>query len=282
MLRRSLVATTLFLCAAASARAQVTIDFNGDASSLTDNFTQVLTGNNTPTSSLTWGAAVGSDASGGVSITDDITAIYTPLVIDATSLSSSFTMSIVFMTPASVASNPGANAVAMLGLSGANNTGFGGTGSNVFLGTRVRHASSGNKYYLQMQTRTAAGTLTQTPASDGAATSTITLSASTWYRLVLDLSTGSAANTFDYTASIFNLGGDGTGVPASISGATIAGTMTNADLAADQTAFAAFRGVSGQHIVALDNFSVIPEPSSFAALAGVVGLGVAASRRCRA
>lgn len=230
------------------------VDFSGGSSDLTECFTQVLTNNNSTSSSpFAWNPTVGTGETGGITVSGaDITAIYHCTTLDTASLlNARVVMSVDFKTPSSI-SNPFLNAVAMLGFTGARDTGFGNVAGNVFLGARVRHNNKGNTTFLQVQTRRANGGLVSAPADS--APGTITLAASTWYRL--ELSRTGAPGTFGYTAKIYSLGTDGADAPAIISDATITGAIANPDLAKDTPAFASFRGVGGQSIVAMDNISV--------------------------
>jgi hypothetical protein len=252
----SLAGSVLIFCSPSSTRADsiANVDFNGSSSDLTGNFNQVLTGNNgTPSAPYTWSATAGVAGAGGVIVpSSDVTAIHTPAVIDATSLGNPpLTLTVDFKTPSSL-SNSAVNAVAMVGLTAGTASGFGNVSGNVYLGVRVRH-TTGNATFLQAQTRTLSGSLVTIPSDS--APNTISLAANTWYRLKLELSLSGVANTFAYTAELSTLGATGTDAPVLLPGASISGTIANADLAGDSTAYAAFRGMGPQIVAAMDNFT---------------------------
>ncbi len=149
---------------------------------------------------------------------------------------------------------------------------FGGGGSSVW--GQVRQDSSGSPFLRLFQHQTQVG-------SNSA---TFTLSNALWYELETTM-TLTSATLGDISVSLYSRGTDGTAARTlvqSISATSV--TIGNSGFN-QSTFFAGFGGGnnSGTNIAAFDNFSVtaIPEPSAFAALAGLGALGFASSRRRR-
>jgi hypothetical protein len=113
------------------------------------------------------------------------------------------------------------------------------------------------------------------------ATVGVSLTSGNWYQISLNITEG-AGNDFNLSASVFNASSSGV-VGSLVASHSI--VITNAAAAADTTGFAGFRltGNIPPSILArnFDNFSAIPEPSTYAALAGAVALGLVALRRRR-
>jgi hypothetical protein len=229
-------------------------------------------------------ATAGTGSSGGVIHAvaappqEDTTAIYTSQSFDLTT-NVMHTATIDFMT-GTVPIGGSANAMAMLGFSANNNTGFYSNAADSFVGGRVRH-QSGALNGLQSQTKIATGTAISAPANGSVAN--IAFISSNWYRLSLSVTRdGNVANQFAYSMTLTDIGPTGTSAPAAVTNGTLAGTFLNADLYSDMTAYAGFRGVpsvTGGN-VAFDNFTVIavPEPAG-ALLLGLGALGLCARPR---
>lgn len=230
-------------------------------------------------------ATAGTGGSGGVIHAaaappqEDTTAIYTPQSFDLTT-GAMHTATVDFLT-GTVPIGGSANAMAMLGFSANNNTGFYSNAADSFVGGRVRH-QSGALNGLQSQTKIATGTAISAPANGSVAN--IAFVSNNWYRLSLSVTRdGNVANQFAYSLTLTDIGPTGTSAPAAVTNGTLAGTFLNADLYSDTTAFAGFRGVpsvTGGN-VAFDNFTavaIVPEPAG-ALLLGLGSLGLLARRR---
>jgi hypothetical protein len=134
-----------------------------------------------------------------------------------------------------------------------------------------------NTGQLTIQTRVS-GT-GSTPATGSL--SSFALTNGNWYYLTSTLTRTGTANQFSFTTSISNASSDGT--VGTLIDSIAATTLTSAALYADASLYAGFRGFASNGLGAVDNFAIsqIPEPSAFAALAGLGVLGLAASRRRR-
>lgn len=114
-------------------------------------------------------------------------------------------------------------------------------------------------------------------------TNALTLTTNSWYFLQYSVERATTTDTFTATVSLFN--SSTTGVVGTLVD-SISATFTNTGMWSDTQVFAALR--ENTSILNLDNFSLtqgisssIPEPSSFAALAGLCVLGAVAVRRTR-
>jgi hypothetical protein len=155
------------------------------------------------------------------------------------------------------------------------------TGSNFFSGGgsgvwgQMRQDSTGNPFLRLYQQNNLVGS----PSAS------FTLTSGNWYELETRFSLTNATTAATLGVYLYDRGTDGTDARTlveSISATNV--TITNSGFSGADL-FAGFGGGndSGSPIAAFDNFAVtaIPEPSSFAALAGVLALGLVALRRRR-
>ena len=285
LFRKSLLLSLgLSLAAIVSQVAQATIVQFESASDLAD-FNQ-LTAADGVSVDFIHSATAGTGGSGGLEHTatlpEDTTAVYSPASFDLTT-GVMHTVSIDFKTGTVTGGSfsGSANAVAMVGFSANNNTGFYSNSADAFIGGRLRHrSSSGGADGLQTQTKIAGGSPASSPADGSLAD--ITFASDNWYRLGLSVTRDATPNQFSYSMTLEDIGPTGTSAPASLTNGALNGTFLNADLYSDTTAYAAFRGVPnvvGSN-VAFDNFTVspaIPEPAG-AVLIGIGLLGMLTRR----
>lgn len=100
-----------------------------------------------------------------------------------------------------------------------------------------------------------------------------------WYRLSLSL-VRTSGSLLTLTASIYDLGSDGTGTPTLVSGSTLSLDITNVALSADTSVYTGFRVDSNTAFTGGDNLLLVPEPGSFALLiTGVLFLLLGQRRR---
>ena len=268
--------STRYLVAAIAAAAffvsparAVLIDFDV-ASDYNTDFNEVLGG----VDSLSHSSATGVGGQAGrlnvlVGTTSDTTGVYTPSSFDLSS-GNTFTLSIFFLIPNPIGGSAEITA-AQIGFVETTSTGFLGSGSFSYVSARVRSSATGSTYYMQGQS-----------AQNGSATnynttSAFTLTAGNWYQLTSEFTrNGSSVN---YSARVDDRGVNGNGTASLVQ--SISGTMAALDMSVDSTAFAALRsnGNANQKVVALDDFSVVPEPT--AGLLAFAGLGLLVARRRR-
>jgi|GEM_PF-2098357 PEP-CTERM putative exosortase interaction domain len=168
-------------------------------------------------------------------------------------------------------------------------------GNSIGFVTNLSSLEGGNGFVTVFRVRTQSGvsyadmrvfTITSEGALGGSAIATATLGAS-------DLATAFASGTFYKFQVEVNLGTPGTiefnGSILNSAGDSIIGTFSTLSAAyagSDQPTYVGLRlGTQGQTITTVDNFTLtaaIPEPSAFAALAGLATFGLAATRRRRA
>ncbi|MBC8039098.1 MAG: PEP-CTERM sorting domain-containing protein [Opitutaceae bacterium] len=101
-----------------------------------------------------------------------------------------------------------------------------------------------------------------------------------WYQFNLTVSKSATTNVFDLAGTIYEA--DSAGIVGSLF-SSYSSTATNAGLYTDTSVFASIRA-QGNGVGVIDNLVVsqgaaIPEPSTYAALAGLGVLGLAAARR---
>ncbi len=109
------------------------------------------------------------------------------------------------------------------------------------------------------------------------------LTSNDWYRLTLDITKSATVNQFGYNLTLFSIGSAGTSTPVIFNDGTnniqLTGTLTNSALYAAtdiQWAIDARDTASDTGLIALDNFNVVPEPST--AILAMFGLAALAAR----
>jgi hypothetical protein len=133
-------------------------------------------------------------------------------------------------------------------------------------------------------------TRTATPAGASAnaavaGSTNFTLVADTWYKFDATFTKG-ATDIWNFTASVSSYSANGTVFDSIVSTASGSFASQNGTYSAS-TLYGAvmYRSGLGPAIAQLDNYSIvttaIPEPSTFATLAGIAALGLVASRRRR-
>jgi hypothetical protein len=126
------------------------------------------------------------------------------------------------------------------------------------------------------------GATRTTLSSNGAGATFSSLAASTWYSFTVTLGRSAnvgTPNLFSYELDLRKLSDDSVVMTAT-------GGVTNASVANASQLYAGFINyvpalATTTAIVGADNFSAVPEPGSFAALAGLGALGFVAARRRR-
>lgn len=278
---RLLLGSALLAAAANLASAQVSLDFSASSQFNLTPTTGNFTASTGTTTQFTYSGTAGVGGGGGVSVSTDAGGVnYNHNTAYALSAGSTYTISTFFKTNAVVGTS--ANQVAGVGLVGTNVGEFG-TGSIQSIGLTLRapltNGSAGNSSTLQLAVANNPGTNANILQS-----TSFTAATNNWYKLSVSITKTATADTFSVSGSVEDWGAAGTSFSSSVR--SFSGqTVTNAGLYADADLFAGFfaRQTGGNpiQIAAVDNFSVIPEPSSFAAIAGLGMLGFAASRRRR-
>lgn len=251
----------------------------------TDNFiTDTLSGYTImggPSANVTWSATEGVGGGGGLVIAAGANPS-TSLIPTSTSFTlagtSSVTLSMMLRATAA-----GSGSRVYLGVSNQNNYAWG-------AGPATNSASIGgavNTGYQLTARRTTSSSVENigTPVTFDPA-----IEAPNWYKFTVTLTKPVSGVVWTFDSNFEDYGSDGTtpiGSLASITSysLTASGNGTGAALLSDAltSTFLNF-GVRNASFDRMDSFSVtaIPEPSSFAALAGIVGLGWVATRRRRA
>ncbi len=260
----------------ASAFAQVTIPYSNDFSSttLTNNGLFTLSGG-----TLNHTGAVGTTSS-------------TPVAFSSVQLSnganSSYTLSTSFRitsldSSSNAAAFTGDQTVAIAAF--ALNSSFTGTTDAtryILADWTILSSTAGNNGRLRLLevdgTNVVLGT-TGLADTNGASTGVVTLN--TFFTLRLNV-TNTAPNTYDLTLGLFDEIGNQVGTSASITGYVATAAPLGGYYSGVRARFPVPSQAGSPTTVQFDNFSVIPEPSAFAALAGLGALGFVASRRRRA
>lgn len=289
---QSLLALSAVAVLATSAHAQITgfnVNFDADATTYTDNFVR-FGDSEVGTTGLNWGASGGTNGGGGLVVTETSARniFYRPSpASDATSTfniaglgaTNTFSSSLDFRW-ADTSST--ALTVITAGFTPENASQTALTSSGALAGSIIRTNSSTVTLRMRNNNGTVANTFDFAQS---------TFTAGNWYRLSYDITKDAVENQFSYTVSLYSIGADGTSTPTALkvgeTEITIAGIVSNSSIYADEDAFFGYdiRG-GGTGISNVDNFVVsgaaIPEPSSFALLAGGLTLLVCAGKRRRA
>ncbi len=223
-------------------------------------------------------ATSGVGGSGGIDIlltgVADSTAIYKNISFNFASSGNALTIS-AFMKV--IAPTETGNREMQLGFVNNATSGFASNAGLAFTSLRFNPTAVGSVTFIpQWQTKTAAGALVNTTVSPN-----ITFVQNDWYLMSLTFANNGGGNIIG-TGFVADFGPSGTtaGTVTSITGAN----LTSADIAADATVFAAFRGFNRDGASTLDDFSAtttVPEPSTYALLTAGAGAIFMASRRRR-
>lgn len=261
------------------------VNFDSGSAAFSDNFTRFNDG--VLGAGLAWGAAVGTNGTGGLTVTETAARnlFYRPApASDATStfntsalpLGNVFSTSIDFKWADTSATS---TTLITAGFVPGNTSQTALTSAGALAGSIIRNGTS--TVTLRMRNGTTdAGSVTFNQSA---------LTAGDWYRLGYDITRSATTNTFTYTVSLFSIGANGLATQVLFNDGTkditIAGSVANSAIYGDANAFFAYDirgGATG--ISHVDNFTVgsaIPEPSAFAAFAGAVAMGAGVLRRRR-
>ncbi len=264
------------LVAALPVHAAILVDFDVSTDYTTD-FTEI----NTTSDSFTWSSSTGvGGTSGRVDVTQgattDSTALYNQSSFNLSD-GSPQTISLFFLIPPTIGGDALITA-AQVGFSEDLTQAFLSGGGQDYVSARVRSTTTGTNY-----------TLEGTYANNGAAanvnlTSAFTLTASTWYKLSATFTdTGSG---FTYSALVEDYGATGSTLVGAVSGASItsqAMNQTSLSDGSDVTAYAGFRanGNPNNKVLAVDNFGVVPEPTTNILMLCGLGLIIGSRRILR-
>lgn len=177
-------------------------------------------------------------------------------------------------------SNGNNRAVGQLGVVGDSALQFTSVADMYFVSTRLSTVSGTNDtWQLQVNSKSLL------PLNSGITTSPIgsnfTLTNGEWYRHELTINRSATADQFLLSGSLTSLGASGTTVGSVIASYSDV-SVTNALVYADSSVFGGFRS-RGTEGPKLDNFSisVVPEPSTYAAMLGLAAVALALLRRRR-
>ncbi|MCU0792542.1 MAG: PEP-CTERM sorting domain-containing protein [Opitutaceae bacterium] len=272
---RSIVFTALTLGVSSVAAAQTTINFNGASDTFTSQFTGAPGWQNNVGILDQPGPAVG----GGLRTFSNPTAVFNTGI--STASISSFTVSgLVRGDWVNIGSGSGAFTLGF-GTATTAGTNFTGTGTGNSFGLRIEGTSTAGSPVWRTRLDTASANITPTSGS----TAISGLLSTNWY-LVSATYTKGVSDVWNFSGSITDYGTNGN-TPAGSPLSSVAGSFTQASTYGAATLHAAinFRSGGGNQ-TALDNFTfsttAIPEPSSFAVIAGLGALGFVAARRRRA
>jgi len=257
-------------------------DFN-TAGSYANNFNAYINATPPGTNPYSQSAASGVGGSGGI----DIAAAATGITVDSTSIyknstfnfansGSSLTVSAMMKI---VPTTENGNRLLQLGFVNDPTSGMNGNAGLAFTSMRFNPpATTGGvgsvPYTPQWQTKTAAGT---TVATAGAP-SPVNFTTGNWYLMSLTF-VNNGGGSIGGSGFVQDFGTDGLTAGATTQLTPV--SLSSADIAADATVFAAFRGFKGDGLGNVDNFAAtqnVPEPSTIA-LFGLSGALFLARRR---
>ncbi|MDX2111367.1 MAG: PEP-CTERM sorting domain-containing protein [Verrucomicrobiota bacterium] len=260
-------AASVILCAPLHAAIVYSTDF-GATTDITNNFTIV---DNTDYS---WNATAGVGGGAGLAgaaTTNAASYNYNGLSFDLSA--GAITLSLDFAANYTAGNN---RAVGQIGVVSATTQAFTNTVGMNFISARLSPTSAGaSTWQMQANFRTNDPVLTQQIGTN------FTLTTGQWYRHELTISRSGNADQFLLSGSLTSLGVDGTTVGSVVTSYTDY-LVTNAPVYADSTLIAGFRS-RGTEGPKLDNFSisVVPEPSTYAAILGLIAMAFAFLRRRR-
>jgi len=270
---------TLGLVSATSAQQTINYDFNNTGGNGLTNFTAAFTNNGPSAGTNTYFGTGGVGNTGYVNNSGTQPSLVYNTAIATTGIV--FFNTSVFLRTGTVAAAPGSSFV-HLGFADA-------------LGANLRSDEAlSNFFALRFVGATAAGELswntrTATPAGSAAnavvaGATNFTLASATWYKFDATFTKG-ATDIWNFAASVTPFGTDGLVEGLVLSSATGSFIAQSGTYSAS-TLYGAvmYRAGQGPQLASMDNYSIvtaIPEPSSFAALAGLGALGLVGLRRCR-
>ena len=217
------------------------------------------------TTNYSHGASSGVNGTGGLNVDGNGTVSqYTPTTFNLGTAGQSLTLSMDgFLANTGTSGEPAIR----VGLTSTPTTTFG-SGDYVFGGLLKLGDGSQNRYTTQIGAN-----------GNGTLSSEYSLTANLWYRFEAVI-TASGTEDFTVQGQLFNLGASGTSTPTAVAGSNFTHTVDQMALRGDSTIFAGFKTDNRSGVTVLDNFSVVPEPSS-AVLSIVLGLAGLLVRRRR-
>lgn len=262
---KAILSFVLLAAASCVASAQVLVNFNSSS--------DVTLFQINGTTDYAWNSTAGTGGTGGLlgSGTNAATYAYTGGNATFDLSAGPQTLSLDFKVNWTNGTN---RAVGQLGFLGASSMQFASGQTNYFLSTRLSTTTTTNTWILQSVQKNQTNDSNVTTADIG---SGFTLTNGYWYRHEVTFTRTGTANTFSLSGSIFSLGSTGTSTPSLVTSYSNIG-FTNSLLYGDTTLVASFRS-RGTESPNLDNFSVIPEPSSLALMGVGASLLLFARRR---
>lgn len=275
------------------ASAQITgfnANFNADASTYTNNFQRWNTDPQDPVG-FTWGSSLGTGGGGGLQVDNTAgnnifygapnsavgTHTFNLAGLTGGSPTAAFSSSIDFVWGSTTATD---QTLITFGLaSSRSQNAMSSTGS---LGGSIIRSSGGSTVTLRL--RNSNSTVSSLTFNQSL------LTAGSWYQLSFDFTKSATTNEFEYALTLLSLGANGTSTPVVFNDGTkdltLSGSVTNSTLYGDSDAFFGYDirdSIGSTGISHVDNLVVsaasIPEPSSFALLAGGLSLLIVGGRR---
>jgi len=300
-IKAQLIAPLAVLAALASNASAQTIDFNnatinGGAAGSGYLGTSaapgvfVTSGASGAPQSAGWSSTAGVNSTGALTSSGQVMAVYnTPF---ATAGLNTFTVSVMVFAGANSLNSEGGGVI-HLGFGTDNVMSFAGsTTTTELLGIRLQNdlLSTTNLAWFQ-RTETAGGNGTNGAITGssvlnngGGTANSFSVPSGSWYLASASFVKSATLNVWDVSASVVDFGVSGLTPGVTLS--SVSGTITQAGTYGASGLYAGvnFRnGFGNTRFTTLDTFtaSAIPEPSAFAAIAGLGVLGLAASRRRR-